>query len=438
MVYRSFFENLDARFLTTGIMLMSLFLLAGIVNHDFSYTFYIVSIGYHLSAFLMTLAALIFLIRFLRKNRFSALVILFIISVVAIINDRLFMAIFSIPVFALGILLFRNTPYRAGLYKILATNVLSIGVALPLFTLLRFNSPIRIMGLSWRIFSFDQIVPSLAMFSEQHSFYLSQYDFRALIDLLFLLSLILHSTFLVRKLISFFKNEDVPMAELIYLLLFVVITVSTVVMPIINGSYSGWDILRYNVYSLYFGIFSFGYLLYKLSEVLPGRRTVMFIVPAVLLLSGTVFVYHEFRKENIKAGMNELLHYYPEKVACMDRLAREHSLKNGVGNYWDGKLISMFSKEGLRIFSVYTDLKPYYHVMNENWYYVEDGSKKTSREFTFIIKDDIAEETIKNLLGEPLDTFTCKENELIEVFKPFRYNRVSHLPFYPETGSANP
>ncbi len=429
IVYKQFIGEADYTVFITGTLLMTLFLLVSLINKDFGYTFYMFSISYHMSAFLMALFCLIFLIRFLKYNRTSALLIMFFTAIVAIINDRLFMVIFSIPVLSLSVLILKDSLYRKRLIKVLAADVLSGGIALPLFTLLRFNSPIRIISLSWKVFSFDLIPASVKMFWGQHNDYLSKMGVSGIIDILFLLSLIIHSILLTRKLLSYFRNKDTDLPELIYLLLFVAITTITLVMPLINGSYSGWDMLRYNIYSLYLGVFSYGYLIYKFKQAIPAVHIQVFAVMASLFLAVTVYTAHEFQKTGVKSGLHNFLHYYPEKVACMDSLAWKYNLHNGIATYWEAKYTTMFSKKGLCVFTVYSNLNPWYHVMNENWYYFEDGSENKLRIFDFIITNQILPDTIIKYLGLPEDTLRCGADTEILKMKSFQYSRKQRRPF---------
>ncbi len=112
----------------------------------------------------------------------------------------------------------------------------------------------------------------------------------------------------------------------------------------------------------------------------------------------------------------------------MDSLAREYGLKNGVASYWQAKHITMFSKEHLHIFTVFSDMSPWYHVMNQNWYYYKDRSHKKAREFDFVIGWKIDSAAIRKYLGEPVDTLHCPGEFDIYRFKEFRYDIWTHLP----------
>ena len=431
ILYRQFFPKIGYMHLGIGVLLMSLFLVETLIDHDFIYTFYILSISYHLGAFIMALLALILTIRFFRKGKWPGLLTLFLLSCVAIMNDRLFMSMYSIPLMVLAVLLFKKDDFHSRLWKLLVTVLLSVGTGMLFFYLLSYHSPVNIIDLGWKVFQFDNILTSLKVLLGQHRDYLSRLDIRGVIDVLFLVSLVLHVVLLVKKLRRYFRGEFYRINELIYLLLFVAVTLVVLFMPVINGSYLAPSLMRYNVYSLFFGVFSFSYLAMKFEEKFRNGLKVIWLTAGLLGLSSIVLITGEFLKNDVKTGLSGFMHYYPGEVACLDSLAREYHLKNGVATYWKAKYITMFSKEDLRIFTAFESLAPWYHVMNENWYYYEDGSHHTPRPFNFVIMDNISPESVGRYLGTPKERLHCGDDEIL-VFPAFYYDRKTRRPYSPE------
>jgi hypothetical protein len=66
--------------------------------------------------------------------------------------------------------------------------------------------------------------------------------------------------------------------------------------------------------------------------------------------------------------------YYPPLVQCVDNVVSEFSkekkdpIKNGVSLYWEAKLITHFSRQGISAMQVIGDLSPFYWIVNESWY----------------------------------------------------------------------
>ncbi len=431
ILYKQFFNDITYVHLTIGSLLMSFFLFETLLNHNFIYTFYLISVGYHVGAFIMALTALICMTRYYKTNRKWPLILMSLVIVVAVINDRLFLAMFSIPVFSLVFIL-KKTARRQRVIGILIADLAASVTGVFLFWLIKNYSSVYIIDLGWKTFNFQNIFNAAGVFFGQHLSYLSTMDFRGIIDVLFLVSLTIHIILLVRKLTAFYLgNEDIT-DELIYLLIFVSFTLVVLFMPVINGSYVAWSLLRYNIYALYTGVFSYAYLVYKARQisVLPSKTGPVFA--GILMIAGIFLIVHAGRKQDITTGLKNFMHYYPHDVACIDSLAREYHFKNGLANYWDAKYITMFSHEGLRVFTVFPNLAPWYHVMNQNWYYKDDGSSGKSRLFTFIVNDEVQPESIEKYLGPPEDTLECTDNtnELL-LFKPFRYNPENRRPFVP-------
>jgi hypothetical protein len=219
--------------------------------------------------------------------------------------------------------------------------------------------------------------------------------------------------------------------ELIYLTMFLSVSLIGLIMPVINGSYIGWDIIRYNIYSLYLGIFSFAYLTYKVVEVYRIPHSYLSVFTGILFSILLVVAAQEVRKSRIRSGLSEVVDYYPARVAQIDSLSRAYHLKNGIASYWDAKYITMFSRENLRLVTVYSDLKPWYHVMNQNWYCFEDQSHETPRRFTFLVQGDIRNDCIEKCLGSPIKTISCSGEKQILIFRPFSFDRKKEEIFYP-------
>ncbi|MCD6598556.1 MAG: hypothetical protein J7L04_12755, partial [Bacteroidales bacterium] len=107
--------------------------------------------------------------------------------------------------------------------------------------------------------------------------------------------------------------------------------------------------------------------------------------------------------------------YYPEKVRIIDDIARKEGLLKGVGNYWDAKFISMFSRQNVRVYAVFSGLQKYYHLANENWYNADTAI------FNFIIDKEMDHLAIKKIFH--LDTLMYIHNSFDIIMVPeFKYD----------------
>ena len=428
VLYKTIFKTINYIHLSFAVLLMTFFLLVTLVNNDFVYTFYLLSISYHLGAFIMLLISFIFLFKYISSGKNLHLLILFIVSILSIINDRLYLVMFSFPIYALLFFLFLKVEKKERFIKILIYNTASILIGLFLFRMLKLSGYIHIIGLSWKVFNFNNIIPALKIFLEQHTHYLKELDYRGIINILFLISFVIHLYLLIKNVIHALKGKTYNELEFIYLLIFIPTILIILVTPIINGNYVSWALLRYNIYSLYLGIFSFAYLFYKLWATKRSLVNYFVIFIVLFIVVESVFIVKKVKKNNIIEGLDNFITYYPDHVKCIDELSEKRNLKYGISEYWKAKYITMFSKEDVRIYTVLDNLSIWYHVMNENWYYQNKKGEFGNPEFSFIISNGIKNEAIIEHLGIPLDTIKCSGNLEILKYSQFQFDKKTRKP----------
>jgi len=428
ILYKSIFKKLNYIHLSYASLLMSMFLLVYLVNHDFIYSFYMLSISYHVGGFIMAIISMILLFRYLKTKKKFHLLILFIVILLSVINDRLFLFMFSFPVFSLLLMLLLKKENKILYIKILAANTIALLLGLFLFRMLRLSGYVHIISLSWKAFNFENIIPSLKIFLEQHIFYISKFDFRGIIDLLFLFSFVTHIILLYKNLSKALKGKDFNRKELTYLLIFTSFLFITLIAPIINGSYVSQAIFRYNIYSLYAGVFSFGYLIYKIQSSYKLSINYLTIILVILMISESIFIINRVSNQNIKRGLSDFMNYYPEEVQSIDQLAKENNLRYGIAEYWNAKYITMLSKQNLRVYTVLNNLGAWYHVTNQNWFYKGGKGEYGNPEFNFVITQRLIKENITKQLGNPIDTLYCSNGLEIFVFPEFVFNKKTRKP----------
>jgi len=428
ILYKLIFKNLNYIHLAFASFLMGMFLLVYLVNHDFVYTFYILSISYHMGAFILSILSFILIFKFYTSEKNLYLILLFIASMFSIINDRLFVVMFSIPVFSLLLILAIKKEKKNLILKILLSNLISLLLGLLIFNILRNSGYIYIINLSWKAFNFKNIIPALKIFFKQHLFYISNLDFKGIIDILFIISIITHFILLIQNLLKAFKGKEHNRLELIYLLVFTSFLFVTLFAPIINGSYVSQAILRYNIYSLYGGVFSIGYLIYKIYSSCKLSLNYLTILFVILIATETTFIIKRISGQNIKKELSEFMNYYPEKVKCIDDFSQKYNLKYGIAEYWDAKQITMLSKQNIRVYTVFDNLGAWYHVTNQNWFYKNGKGKYANPVFTFVLPEKINKEDLIKNLGIPMDTLYCANGTKIYLYPEFEFNKETRKP----------
>ena len=421
--------------LSAANLVMLVVLFVTVFSGDFVFTFYILSISYHMGAFIMALVCLVLTARYFSGGGARYLYLLIVCGFLAVLSNRLFIVVFVLPVTAsLPFLLTREQGRRIpGLIIAILLVTLSGIIA---FNYIKTSGYLHFFGTQGKIFNFDNIAGSFNVMTGQHLRYLELMDFRGVTVLLSLVSFILTAVIAgmhVRKIYRV-KREGGHYKELtgafhtIFSSLFFLIVLF---MPVINGSYVGWAILRYNIYAFYLALFNYSYIAFyfisKRSEAARVfNRTVLVIVIA---MSG--FTFYHAANTGIFNGISLLLNYYPGFVECTDEFARENDLKYGVAGYWYAKMTTMFSKNGVRLYTVHPDMAIWYHVMNRNWYYKNGKGAHACPEFRFVVAGSLDSAAIENYLGEPLKEHLCKGSEKILEFPEFVFDPVTRRPFYP-------
>lgn len=426
-LYKSILEQIRLKHISAAILLMGMFLLVTLLDNDFVYTFYLFSISYHMGTFMMCLLAAIFAFRYIKNGEKTILYWLFALITIATICDRLFLVLFSLPVLSWVVMLFFKQDDRKKILWLLLVNISAAALGLFLFRMVRLSGYIHIISLSWKVFNFDNVASSLSIFLEQHTSYLKSFGVRGLINILFILSLIIHIVLLVRNIYRLLKAKPVnSYSKIYYLLFFVAFSIIVLLTPVVNGSYVGWAILRYNIYALYWGIFSWGYLFYTFFRRTKNRF--LYLSQGVVILLFLVASIISFAKNPPGKGLKKLINHYPDKVKCIDEFSRMKNVHYGIAEYWNAKYITMFSRENVRVYTVFNNLAPWYHVSNENWYYVDGKGKYGNPEFEFVIADKLDKQKIMERLGEPIDSVICLDDIKVYKFEPFGFNRETRQP----------
>jgi hypothetical protein len=125
-------------------------------------------------------------------------------------------------------------------------------------------------------------------------------------------------------------------------------------------------------------------------------------LPVLLLLAVVCW-------QKMPEGIRSVVDFYPPVTQCLDSHADEYGLSHGISDYWLAGYNMMFSRKGLRIYSVRNDLRPYPIVNNIDWYLGDPDAKRYGEpEYNFVIVGEIAgkadcltEATVTNAFGAP-------------------------------------
>jgi hypothetical protein len=362
-------------------LLMLLFFMVSFYSNDFNFTFYLVSNAFHMSAFLMALLCTILSIEYLKNKGSNHLIYICIISILSVVSDKLFIVSYSVPWIFLTIIIILKSDQqnRRKFLTISLVNIICATLGIIIFNLIKNTNYIQIG--SSRMMEFKFIKESLNILSMQMWNYLTDLNFKTLIIVISIIVFIFLSIISLKKIL----NKKILNILELYYLLSIIFTILVFIAPVINGNYTGFDTLRYNIYVFYLLIINSGILIYFLIKKIYSKFIKLLNgIIIIVLIAGAINTIYQFKYKGLKYYFN----YYPKEAEEVDKIADTEKLYCGLGDYWKAKVITMFSKKGVRVYTALGATYPWYHVMNENWF-------KNGR-FNFIISEDKAQDSIIN------------------------------------------
>ncbi len=407
-IYRVIVPEIPVQFLSGTILLMTLFFLVTFYSKDFIFTFYIISNAYHTGAFLMGLVCVALTFDYLKRPRNFILILLFIFSLLSVVSDRLFIALYILPICAIGILPLKHQKTKE-VVKIFSVNIAALIPGLLALRILA-NSHFVFIDSPNRIADFSNSKSSFFLLFKQLGEYAAGMNIKTLIIGGTLLSFCGLCIIFYRNIR---KEREVSLLTT-YSLFSAIYTVVVLFMPVINGKYTGYDTFRYNVYVFYLGIINMGILLYYLFSIGGKKSSFTSFVTKIVMIFGLYLLFTGFIFFS-SGGLKGYFSYSPEIAKSLDAIKDAEHLKYGVANYWDAKLITMFSKKGIKVYPVHDGLIPYPHVTNENWFYAKNA------EFNFFVINHVPDTSLyRNKIGAR-GTFHQYGDAQVIMLPGFRY-----------------
>lgn len=402
-------------FLTTIIFILPYF-----AADDYYLSFLFLSNTFHFGTFIMALVSLNLALLFIERKSYFVLLMLMMVQIIAFLSDRLFLVLFTGPAFMTFALNFKN---RQSLILAIS-QVVAASSGFFLFNNLKGFFSIHLSD-PHRIFEFSYLFDSLDMMLQQIAFYFKDFNLVSIILILTLASFILTAIIIVRNyrsLIFAAKSEKI----LLYFLFSFFFVPAVIIAPILNGSYTGFDTVRYIVFALYLAIFNLPLIIWFYRS---GINKLFFkLAPVVLFIVLLGYGVILTKKGNIGEQISQMANYYPEVVRNADNIAIQEGLKFGLANYWEAKHITMLSKSGLKIYAVHDDLVTFYHVSNRDWYYGCTKCEIGERKFNFIILNRfINRDVINHFMEEDHKIVNIEKIEMI-ITQPFVMNRKTTRP----------
>lgn len=413
-VVKTFIEGIPPLFLNLGMLLMLLIFYSQLSGGFYYHTYLFLSMTYHTGSYVMLLLSLLFLGRYLKNDKPADLAVLFIVMVLAVFNDRLYLFQFSFPSLVLVLLLI-SKPMRKKLLFFYSASLAAIIFGIVIFNLIGLSAIFDIAHINNNFLNWANVLSSFQILFLEYANKFRGSFFYSIVGLLVILSWISMFVLSVKAVIRLVKGKKVVGAyimETAYCLFATVYSLCIFTGPALGGNYLGLAHDRYNVYFIFFNLFNWPFLAFKVSEVRALRQPVTALISLFLLFNiGVLLYFHS--KTTTAEGLSRFTHYYPDAARDMDELAVKYDLKYGLADFWYAKYITMFSKTDLRVYSVVRHLSPYKHVTNENWFTGGTKGKYAHPAYTFLILNDLNREiAFQKLDGHIIDTVSGRENLL--------------------------
>jgi len=354
----------DGRPAAFGAMMVAAVFLWSNWGWDFNLAFNLLVNSFHQGAFLNTLMGLGLLLWAVRRKGWLAVALLFLLAAVASASDRSFWPLFSIPACTVLLLAVCRSGQRGRLL------LLALAIAFGSATghlLLRHSG--LIIENPYQFMAFGRIGFSWHNFIDQFHRLLTGKDLRAFLMWVAMLAFVYSIWKGWDALKDRFRHGRLPAdieqdTRLLFLLFIPLACMSNLISPILNGTYDGDDSIRYNFSAILLALLSSSLIIAELGN--RGRMIATAVAFASVLSASlwTILPTH--------GRIQALLDFQPERVRRMDEIAKEEGLTYGAAEYWDAKVMTMFSHCGLEVAPVRPDQSLYIHVLRPGAYYAPE------------------------------------------------------------------
>jgi hypothetical protein len=401
-----------------GTLLMGLLAMMGHWAGDFNLTFQLLINSYHTGAFLNALLSTLLMIHWLNGSAGSRLAVLCLVVLLGAASDKLYWVLFVVPATLACIVLAIRSKVR---WRLLLTAVLLVA-----FTwlghrglhLLDESFPLDIAK-PYAYQDFGRVTRSWHQFVEVNRWYLNGPTLMiwcTYVPLLVTIAAFVKGTRMVFGQLFGPMKESQDVSHSLTALMSCLFFPMALLAPILNGSFDGGDSIRYNfaVYMLaplVLGIF--------LGNHAPKASRILTLVGIGLL--GVPMLWYCATRDH-----QRVLTFKPEKVIALDELAREMDLRNGVANYWDAKVITLFTERSLNVLPVFSNMAMYVKVNREKMFL--RGKDGEAMVFDFVVKhDELQPEGVSSSLSFPCELITRPAISIIRT-RPWFYDPKTRLP----------
>ncbi len=395
-IYRLVNPSLPESLTTISILLLSLFFLCNILFGYNLYAFLLISNNYHVGTFNCALLSYWLLLLYFKNNKSIYLILLFVVLFLAQISDRLFLVLFYLPVVSIIVIVWITKPktikiVRIGLLFLLFISAIAISeyghykiatsgiVEFPKSTLTNFGFLTEKVGNTVTL----EFIWSLI---KDYIDIISAFSVRSILISMIGVSFILSVVVAIKNVKRIRKTNEEITAFYYYNCFSVLFFIIVILAPLSHWHHTtenDWTRFYFSAYILaLFNLPIWIAFLFKnkLQKIIFFNKFILFVLVMSFVLTVITLIKNEsFTK------FRALLNYYPENVKEIDKMAEQNKLHYGVADYWDAKVINMFTRKNLHVYAVHFSMCPYEVLANNNWFYQSIENKNEAPVFNFIV-----------------------------------------------------
>jgi hypothetical protein len=241
----------------------------------------------------------------------------------------------------------------------------------------------------FRNMSTDHIGESIRIFIQHMKITLMEGNIKSIFIALVVSAIVIYSYLTMRLIFRFRKQQTIQKNEFTIFITFSI--VFGIIAPIANGSYSGYDTIRYNFPAMILALIGFAI---ATTPILPAVKT-RFILPVMLIFNFSLLFLFIVKRDNFRKKW----HFLPQQTSEIEMLAKQYTLKAGVAEYWSAKKNDVFNTKGIKILPLLGNRGMYIHANSKYWYLYQRKTKQ-QEVFNFAIIDDADQvEKLEKLFG---------------------------------------
>lgn len=356
----------------------------------------LIASAHHTGTIFSTLLSFYLFLRWEREPGRFWLLSWFLISLVAVASDKLYVVSAIGPVLAYGafkVILKKMIP--ALFLKTVFLSILAVVLGHQLWILIGWWH--RPAGVSGKFAKMTEIMTSFERFIHDGSLFFS-YEWLC-ISIPAVLGLCLLALDFSRWLKEKDSNTQLDAGVLVFFGVALPLAAT-----VLKGLYSDLTTFRYLESLIVLPIFwIWGCMVQRQTQRLLAASLVVIFLLAMIALN---MANSDYGKE-ISAG------YYPPITACIDTLPEVHdgSLQYGYADYWNTKPIRVFSKNNLRVAQLSSDASDVHWISSDHWS-TEVNSAVASGSKFFVVTTRLDNAAIEKRFGSPQTHVTCSAEQV--------------------------